>query len=207
MPVYSHLATASVVAAMIVGWLRYRDLPRSLKYLEWLAAVNVIVALTELVLGYYHTNNLWILHLSTAAEYIFLFFVFYFWMEDRLSRSILKLCLLVFILLWAVSKFTFEPFRMADDLTASISKVMQIVFSTFLLLHIVRESNLVWLKDPRFWTASGTIIYSAGSLFIFSMFTNMLQVSAERLVLVWYVNWTLIILANLLYIRAFLCRN
>jgi hypothetical protein len=120
---------------------------------------------------------------------------------------VLYVCLVVFAILWIVSKFSFEPFSLADDWTATISKVLQIAFSGYLLVDVVKESEIAWTNDPRFWVAAGTIIYSAGSLFLFALFNKMLQISTERFMIIWPLNWVFMIISYLLYTRGFLCKN
>jgi hypothetical protein len=128
-------------------------------------------------------------------------------MKQRRSRSILLLCLAGFAILWIVSKFSFEPLSVADDWTSAISKVLQIAFSGYLLVDIVKDSDIIWTNDPRFWVVTGTIIYSAASLFLFALFTRMLQISTERFLIIWPLNWIFLIISYLLYARGFLCKT
>jgi hypothetical protein len=113
----------------------------------------------------------------------------------------------VFIILWVVSKFSFEPLSLADDGTASISKILQIAFSVYLLVDIVKESDLLWTADPRFWVVVSIMIYAAGSLFWFALYNKMLQASPGQLKEVYSLNWTLMIISNLFFLRAFLCKK
>jgi len=117
------------------------------------------------------------------------------------------LCLAGFAVLWIVSKFSFEPFSLADDGTATISKILQIAFSVYLLIEIVKESELVWTDDSRLWVVVSLIIYAAGTLFWFAFYNKMLQASPDRLIEVYSLNWTLMIISNLLFLRAFLCKT
>jgi hypothetical protein len=123
------------------------------------------------------------------------------------ARSALLVCLGMFIIVWVLSKFFFEPFTHIDGWTATLSKILQIVFSIILLVDVVKGSDIVWTNDPRIWAATGIIIYSAGSLFMFALFNKMLQVSPDRLKLAWSLNWVLMIISNLLFARAFLCKK
>jgi hypothetical protein len=129
------------------------------------------------------------------------------WMKKRQNQVMLVVCLSAFILFWIISKFTFEPFSRLDGWTASVSKILQITFSIFILVDIIKESDLVWTRDSRFWVGAGIIIYSAGSIFIFALFNKMLEISADRLRMVWHINWSLMIISYLFYARSFLCKK
>jgi hypothetical protein len=191
---------------VLVGGFRYRNLPRPLKFLEWLIIVNFIEMGVQWILASFNINNLWTAHYYTLIEIIFVAFMYSSWMKQKQYKLFLFLCLVGFIIFWIVSKFTFEPFSIADDGTATVSKIFQILFSAYLLVIVVRESEIIWTNDPRLWVVAGTII-SAGSIFLFALFTKMLQISHDRLKVVWLLNWILIIVSNLLYARGFLCKK
>jgi len=147
------------------------------------------------------------MHIYTLIELIFIIMIYSFWIKRRRSRFILLFCLAGFAVLWIVSKFSFEPFSQADDWTSGISNILQIMFSGYLLVDIVKESDIVWTNDPRFWVATGTIIYSAATLFLFTSFTKMLQISTEHFLMLWPFNWIFLIISYSLYARSFLCKT
>ena len=191
----------------IVGGFRYRSLPRPLRILEWLIILGIVDSIVQWFLASFRIHNLWTMHFYTLIELIFVFMIYSSWMKQHRSRSVLLLCFTVFTILWIVSKFSFEPFSLADDGTAAISKILQIAFSAFLLLDIVKENEVVWTKDPRIWVTTGVIVYSAGSLLLFALFNKMLQISPTHLLMMWSVNWILAIISNLFFLRAFLCKK
>jgi hypothetical protein len=193
--------------AVFVGGYRYKSLSRPLQILEWLLVFIILEVGLEWILSTLHFNNLWPIHFTTLIECSLLVFVFYSWMMNHRARMILVLCFSVYVLLWLVSKFTFEPLSMTDDWTATISKVLQIVCSVYVLVEVVKETDIVWTNDPRVWVSAGIIIYSAGSLFMFALFTRMLLISPERLKFIWSFNWILLMISNLLFARAFLCKK
>jgi hypothetical protein len=194
-------------SAAIVGGFRYRSLPRPLRILEWLIIIGVVDSSIQWFLASFHIYNLWTMHFYTLIELIFLIMIYSFWIKQHRSRSILIFCLAGFVILWIVSKFSFETFSQADDLTSGVSKILLIMFSGYLLVDVVKESDIVWINDPRFWVATGTIIYSAATLFLFASFTKMLQISTEHFLMLWPFNWIFLIISYSLYARSFLCKS
>jgi hypothetical protein len=206
-PVLFYISMLTEIVTALVGGLRYRTLPRPLRILEWLIMFAILEVGVQWALSYFGIHNLWTSHFFTLIEMVFVVLMFSSWMKNRRNRMMLSLCLFVFIIFWIVSKFTFEPLSLVDGWTAAISKILQITFSTFLLVDVVKESDINWTDDPRLWIIAGIIIYSAGSIFIFALFNKMLQISPDRLKIIWFLNWTLIIISNLLYTRGFLCKR
>jgi len=206
-PVLYYIFQLVVIGTALVGGFRYRNLPRPLRILEWLIIVSFLVEGLQWALASYNIHNLWTSHFYTLIEIIFVFLMYSSWMKKRQSRLMLSLCLSAFIVFWIVGKFTFEPLSLVDGWTAAVSKILQITFSVFILVDIVRESDLVWTSDSRFWVVAGIIIYSAGSLFFYALYNMMLRASPGRLILVYSMNWILMIISNLLYMRGFLCKR
>jgi hypothetical protein len=206
-PVLYYLCLLIQIITALVGGFRYRNLPRPVRILEWLMIVSVIDSGLKWLLISFHVHTLWTSHFYTLIELICIVSMYSLWMEQHGKKMILKLCLFVFIFLWIVSKFSFEPLSIADDGTAAVSKVFQIVFSAYLLLLIVKENTLVWTNDPRFWIVTSTIIYAAGSLFWYALFNKMLEISPDLLKQSYSLNWILLIVSNLLYVRGFLCKK
>jgi hypothetical protein len=204
LPVLFYAFLLAEIATAIVGGFRYRNLPRPLRILEWLVILSVLEVGVQWPLAYYHINNLWVSHFYTVIELFFVAWVYSLWMKKHQHRIMLALSLSVFFLFWMVSKFTFEPLSLLNGWTAAFSKILQIMF---LLVNIVKESDVVWTSDARVWVAAGVVIYSAGSLFYYTLFNLMLQVSPDRLRLVLSLNWFLMLVANVLYMRGFLCKS
>jgi hypothetical protein len=207
LPILFYIFVLFEILTAFVGGFRYRNLPHPLRILEWLIVISILQVGMEWILAYFYIHSLWMSHFFTMFEIVCFIFMYLSWIQQKHFRVALYVCLIGFFILWIVSKFTFEPLSFADDGTATISKIIQIVFSTYLLVVIVRESEIIWTNDPRFWITTGFIIYSAGSLFWFALFNTMLQASPERLKLLFSINWILMIITNLFYTRAFLCKT
>jgi hypothetical protein len=207
LPVLFYIAMLFEIVTALVGGFRYRNLPRPLRILEWLLIINIAEVGVQWIVASLHYHNLWTSHFYTFIEFFLLVLIYSSWVKSDRNRLMLWLCLSGFIIFWIVSKFTFEPLSRLDGWTAAISKILQITFSIFLIMDVVKESDIVWRDDPRLWVIAGIIIYSAGSIFIFALFNRMLQISPDRLKIIWSLNWTLIIIANLFYARGFLCKK
>ena len=207
MKVMLYIVVLIQFGAICVGGFRYRSLPQPLRLLEYLLVFAFIMTIIEWILASQSINTLWAAHISTIVEFVIVLIIFSFWMRHDLSRLVSFGCLIGFIIFWIISKLLFEPFSQFDGWTAAVSKIIQITFSSILFVEVIKDSDLDWSKDPRFWVAAGIIIYSAGSLFLFALFNKMLLISPDRLKFVWSLNWIFSIISNLLFARAFLCKK
>ena len=207
MPLLSYIYLLSEVAVMIVGGTLYKRLPRALRILTGLILFNVIETAFEWLFASFSIRNLWMSHVNTLVEFVLIMVLYSFWLRTPFIRRILPLCFIMFVSIWIVSKFTFEPFTQLDSWTATISKFIQIFFSVVILVDVVKGVDIVWTNDHRFWVTAGIVIYSAGSMFMFALFNKMLVLSPDYLKVVWSLNWVLLILSNLLYIRGYLCKS
>lgn len=207
LPILFYFSLLVEIVTALVGGFRYRNLPCPLRILEWLIIISLLEVGLQWTMASYNIRNLWTSHFYTLIEIVFVVLMYSSWMKKRQNRFMLSLCLSAFVVFWIISKFTYEPLSLLDGWTAAISKVLQITFSAYMLVDIVKESDIVWTSDSRFWVGAGIIIYSAGSLFFSALYNMMLQDSPDRLKLVYSMNWVLIIVSNLLYVRGFLCRR
>jgi hypothetical protein len=207
LPVLFYLLLSVEAVTMIVGGFRYRILPRPLRILEWLIITYLLATVFQWTLASFHIHNLWTMHFNTMIEFIFIFMIYSAWIKQPRARRILLTSYIVFLFVWIASKFSFEPLSLADDGTATISKILQVAFSVYLLVDIVKENDIVWTQDARLWVVVGIILYAAGSLFWFALYNKMLQESPDRLIELYSLNWILIIISNLFFLRAFLCKK
>jgi len=207
LPVIFYIYYLIEIVAAIVGGFRYRNLTRPLRILEWLIIISIFGDGVQLALARLGIHNLWMSHFYTLIEIVFVFLMYLSWIKKYQSRLMLTFCLSAFIVFWIVSKFTFEPLSFLDVWTGTIAMILQITFSVLILIDYVKESDINWTKDSRLWIATGIIVYSAGCLIRFTLFSSILQLSKDNIYIVCSIIWILIILSNLLYVRGFLCKK
>jgi hypothetical protein len=206
-PVLFYLSLFFQIVTTFVGGFYYKNLPRPMRILEWLIIIGLVDVMLQWTLAYLNIRNLWTSHFYTVIEIVFVVSIYSSWINKKQNRLTLWLCLAAFSIFWIIGKVTFEPLSLLNNWTAAISKILQIIFSAFILVDVVKESDIVWTDDPRLWVVAGIIIYSAGSLLISVFFNMMLHDSYDRLRLVMSINWILIIVSYLFYTRAFLCKR
>ncbi len=151
-------------------------------------------------------HNLWVSHYSTLIEFLLMSGVFVIWNNNGKKKSAIVVLAIAFIMLWIVSKLTFEPFDRYDSYTTGIARALEIIYAVSLLFDVLKDPNLVIKNDARVWVSSANIIYSTGCLLIFTLFNTLLKFSVELFKVLWPLNWILLIISSSLYFKGILCK-
>ncbi len=197
----------SQLLVCFVGSFYYKSFPKQLKNFAVLIFFSTGNMIFMALLAMYNIPNLGFSHISTLIELNLLCIAFYYWIDNTKIKKSILIILILYIIFWIVSKFTFESFKLIGSWTTGTAIIIKITLSIILFIELIKGDSIKWTKDARLWIASGVIISSTGSLFLVVLFNIMLQISYVHLKLVWQVNWVLIIIANVLYIRGFLCKK
>lgn len=122
----------------------------------------------EIILIYYAVrgwNNYFLVNITSLAETFFFSIVYWIEISDRRNRVIIISLFGTYLLLFT---YSFQWQYIAEFLLGaerSILIVFVILHLQF-MLEMMRVPNL--LTYPMFWVSSGTIVYAAGTLFIFT---------------------------------------
>jgi hypothetical protein len=161
----------------------------------------------ELYLANIGQNNLWVMHFSTLFEFLLLSRVFYIWKKKARQKKVIFILALVVVVVWILSKVTIEQFDRYDSYTVGIVRIIEIIYAISLFFDILVDTHTIPWKDARVWIASGVIIYSSGVVLLFVVFNELLKISAPVLRSLWNINWILLILSSLMYLRGIMCKE
>jgi hypothetical protein len=172
----------------------------------------IIVLIAEIALsgiieawaGLYNIRNLWVIHFSMLLEFLIITAMFYGWKKRKRAKSLLLVLCCLFLFLWVLSKYSFEPFTQMDSYTSNAS-VFFIAVASSVFLDVTKDRQTVIMSDPRIWAAAAILIYSSGSLILVSLFNDMLRVSIDFLRKIWQINIALVIISTFLFARAIWC--
>jgi len=157
-------------------------------------------------MGLNHIHNIWVIHLATISEFIIIVLMFYFWDNSIYKKRIMLIIVFLFVVFWVIAKNTFEPFDQLDVYSAIVTQTIYIILAVSLLFKVLNDTQTTLKDDARIWIASGLIIYSAGTLFVVSLFNVVNESMPKLLNVIWYINWILVILVTLFFARGIWCR-
>lgn len=156
-----------LLTTAIVG-VQYRHLSVNLRPLLWLSATNLFV---ELITGYIHfvlhQNNMYIYHLLTVAEFIFISTLFYYTFIDSKLRQIVLWSVPIFLLLVMLYSLHWEPPTENNPYSFITESILIIVWCyLFFRETLSRKQTYMPEKDRTFWIVIGILFYFTGKFFI-----------------------------------------
>ena len=104
-----------------------------------------------------------------------------------------------------IDKIYFEAPNRLNDKMAIASRVFIIVISVFMIHSIVKHIDHPLTEEPMFWVANGNLMYSTGVLFVVGLSNELLKMGPSYFLTAWHINWSLAIVANVMYAKGFFC--
>jgi hypothetical protein len=200
------LAQAIVLAIGIFGVCKYHALATPLRYLLLYIGSEVIVDGTKDCMMFQRIHTLWLSQCFSLIELLLFVLVFYSWKTGKTQGVFLLWSYVVYVIVWVVGKFTFEPFTGSDVYSGAFSQLVQIGFGSWLLITVLKEESLTWVNDQRVWVVSGIVLYATATFCLFGLFNEMLRISVETMRKIWMLNNLFIVVEHLFFLRAFLCK-
>jgi hypothetical protein len=205
-PVYAHVATVSCFIPAIAGIYQWKKLESSFKVLTVFFCYTAIHASIEEILRRMGINNLFLGNYHQVVEIECFLFFFSKWTENKKLIISIQYIGIGYLLFWVVNKFYFENATEFNEIIATLSNFILIVFSTLILFELVRKVTIPLFKHAVFWISASVMLYCAGTIIIFSFTNTLLQMGGSYFTILWYVNWTLTIISNLMFARSFWCK-
>jgi hypothetical protein len=191
---------------VIVGMRKWKKLSPPLRFFEVFLSLGLIVTFVEGLLADHNIRNLWMQHwvsLFELSAYSYLYFV---WRPSNRYGRLLWTSYCLYIAIWIIGKYSFEPFYYTDVYSGAISQIIQIGFGGWLLFQISQEQSFEWRTDPRFIVVTGIASYAAASFLLFSMFNLLLTLPRQTMRVIWLSNSLFVIIQYSIFLRAFLCK-
>ena len=189
-----YAAEVFVCIVGVIGLKKYKLFPLPLRILEWYIIGSMIdsCVLDVMVYKKLHTYLMW----QSFAVFELLLFscIFYTWRTSRRNGLLIWGGFAVYLLIWMIGKFSYEPITGSDNYSQPIAQLVQIGFGSWLLLGMLKETNIVLKEDIRFWVLSGIVLYAAGTFSVFGFFTPLLISNRKILRAIWPLNDAFIIM-------------
>jgi hypothetical protein len=187
--------------------LKWKTVQGAQRFLILLFVEIALSSVVCTVLGWSGRNNLWVIHIATLCDFIIEIGMFILWKKRKYEKRVLFIVGCLFVIVWLISKWTFEPMDKFDSYTSVISSVAELIIAITILFDVLRDAIPSLRMDPRVWVASGIIIYTAGALFILALFNEMLNISPDLIKKVWPLNWLLSFIGIILMARSLTCQK
>lgn len=194
-PIVSNIVVTAIdMVPLIMGGVTYRFHDRGMRILFYFFFVILIFNLINIALKLSGQNNLWILHVYTLVEYVFIVITVATWL-DRPRRLFAYASIALFAAVWAGLKLYVESLQQFDHLSFGIESFLLMTVGMIVLVRLMDSSDSL-LYDHRFYAVLGILIYFAGTITLFAL---------RSILYSWLLHSAVAFLASLFWARAFWC--
>ena len=167
-----YITFGCVVLIPVVGSFR---LPRLTPDFRLLLTFFWFGALFEALefMSSHRMNNIWASHIYHLTEYCVIVRILSLWEQDPAIKRLERVSIIVYTLLWLISKVTFEPI-MTRGVTTSIVSHAVLTLLTLRLLHILMGTGRAAAFTPS------EILASSGDLLFYSLITTIDQLPVKE---------------------------
>ncbi len=205
-PTLGYVAAWSYVIPVAAGITRLRVLSTALKVFLILCVLSALQVGAQYVLGARGISNYFLLNYFVALEFILIILVYSLSTSSRGVRAVLSACAILFLVYWIVDLIFWNDPTRISSVAAVAANILLIVASVAILQSATRDTTTRLADRPIFWVATGVAVYAAGSLLVLGFSNELLKLGVEYFDVGWHINWSLIILSNLLFAKGLLCR-
>ena len=171
--------------------------------LLWVAVfIQVVVEIYYSRLG---VNNLEIENNGMFLETALLGIVYLTAAKGKKYHSILYYILGIYVCILIGSRVFFHVPNKIDPIENILGKAVIIIYGILFLYNELKLTTKLISQEPIFWVAAGSLLYSGGTIIIFGLGDVLTNLGSAYFVMAWYINFILVIIANIVYTKAFLC--
>lgn len=206
LPVFLQVTMASHVLPASVGAARFRKLESSLKIMAVFCAVACVQLATGYIFSRAFGNNYIVSDVYRVVEVGMLCAVYVVASSSTKSRRTLVYLGMVFAMVWLVDLAWFREPQRLNIAMSVFTRSTVIGMSVIVLYGMVGDEPVNLAQVPLFWVVAGELLYSTGTIIVLGFGNRLLSLGYVYFEALWEVNWSLTILANLFYTKAFLCK-
>jgi hypothetical protein len=186
--------------------MRYRRLDAAMKVFAIFCIFYFAIEILEFVLMRMHINNTSESNYFVPIEVMTMCVVYVLSTQSKKIKKTLSIITTVFMCIWLVDKIYFEVPGLVNNEMALTSRIVIVLLSVVTINVNMKNLDHPFTDEPIFWVSIGTIIYSAGVAVLIGSINELAKLGLSVFNSVWYINWVLEILCNLIFTKGFLCK-
>lgn len=198
------LVPASVLLPITCAIKRYRFIDGALKVILLYLIVAGLTNVIAVVLAFNNQNNLFLLHVYSAAEFTLIScYFFYLFKRPRIKKAILA-TIFLYIAYCLFNVAYVQHFSSFNTYTRSIQAVIISVYSLSFLYHGIGDFFEKEKSAAHYWVIIGLIVYFMSSLVQFS-FSNFISTYVAKEIKFWLWNFhaTMVLIMYILFSKAY----
>ena len=193
-----------LLAACVVGVVRYRRLDLVRRYLVWLSLLALVVTLLSIGLAHYHRPNLFLAPIDTAIEFTLLALMYRRTLWPHVVARYLPVGIGLFLVGTAL---TYQP----QLTTVQFSPIQHFIESVGILALVLLYFRRILIPpiplaplehEPIFWISAGLLLYFSANSLLFLFSNAILEQSRELSLNTWAIHALLYSFLNVFYVVA-----
>lgn len=206
-PVFGQIHAVSFLIPAAAGIKRFSKLSRAMRLLTVLCVLACIDIAVQLLVAWGGMKNYFLSDYYRVIEVCLLCVVFYLSTVSKGTRIVLRVLGILFVVIWVLDMVFFRDPDHINSGMAMISRTFLIVMALVTLQSAIKDERSHLLERPVFWVVMGVVLYSSGTLLVVGLSNQLLDLGVPYFVVAWHINWSLLIIANLLYTKGMLCKS
>lgn len=196
----TQVSVVPVAVASVVGVVRFKHLPRPLRYLVAVVVAALLVELVSRVLAVRHLPNLFLAYIDTLLEFGLLAGLYRLVLWPSAASRWLPAVVIVFSLSSLLPYFRPTDLLHFNTMQRLAESLLVLGLVLLYFYKIIRELLIVHLtREPLFLISVGLLLYFSGNVFIFISSNYAVQHSTALSLQLWAIHGLLYMLLNSLY--------
>jgi hypothetical protein len=205
-PVFGEICLLTYVIPAVVGIIRFRKLAYPMRILSALCVVALLEIILARFVGHLRIKNYFVSEFYMVVEVTFIYAVYYLYATSLKQKLMIATPGILFFLIWlGTMLFSPGPQQIGGGMSV-VSRLFMIAASLMMLQSLIADSSSRLIERSLFWMVIAVLLYATGSMVVIGLSDRLLKDNYWLLYIAYHINWALLIAANLLYSKAFLCK-
>jgi hypothetical protein len=198
-----YISTASVLAPLVLGLVRLKQIQPELKLLLVLTGVSLIGDLASLFLHFIKISSNYAGNTYSLFEFEILLGIFYIAFKKPRLRGVFVTVGFVYFLFFTLNFFFFQK-QNVNSYSLILSSMTMIVLAVVFFYKLIVDLPALQIHHlPLFWINVAVLIFFSGNLFLFTLSHYLAHTLKADLFLYWSFHNLLTIIRNLFFAIAF----
>lgn len=206
-PTIMILAGCASLLPAAVGVSRFSGQKPAMKVYTLLCVLSSLEIAVEFALVFFHQNGIFVSNIALGIESVLMMIVYAIALDVRSVRRTMLVMGACFVCIWVPGIIFIQAPGQFNQAMALATRIFILVPSVIALYVVARRTAVSLTDEPLFWITSGNILYSSGLIFILAVSSDLLALSPPYFTAAWNLNWSLMIVADVLFTKGLLCRT
>jgi hypothetical protein len=151
-------------------------------------------------------NNNIIYIILSGVTFCFFALIFEQFLFSNKFKIFNRTVIIIAVLFFIVNAIWWEGTSIFNSYSSAITNLVLVGYCVFYYKLQLEKPYIIFVeKQPSFWIVSGIFIYSAGNLFLFSVFSSLTRYYPHLAYDAWNINIILILIMNIFFAKGIQC--